>query len=77
MSKTIINRIGSDGEISVFEVYVNDYEPIYNLTTSLMLLHRVIELVDKEIRVCFRKRITISNAHAFFQFEDDIYIVKL
>jgi len=73
MSKTIINRIGSDGEISVFEVYVNDYEPIYNLTTSLMLLHRVIELVDKEIRVCFRKRITISNAHAFFQFEDDIY----
>lgn len=77
MSKTIINRIGSDGEISVFEVYVNDYEPIYNLTTSLMLLHRVVELVDKETRESFRKRITISNAHAFFQFKDDIYIVKL
>lgn len=30
-SKTIINRIGSDGEISVFEVYVN--ELIYNEKT--------------------------------------------
>lgn len=67
MSKTIINKIDVNGEITTeFEVYINNDEPVDNLVTSLMRLHKKTRVTEKEIRAPFYNMIIKTKNHAFF-----------